>query len=240
MDVYNATVSGLDLNIFEKVLRETDVEEFEISTQRIEEILDQALFQSEFSVETLEIPFAVDLGAIRARNIIVDKQNTVLRNQIEYNFLSHDFSLETQMTFKPGRRDEIAGAEPQITIIYANEDGNLSRSIGATLLEGYIALRAYEASQRRIETLEARVLEKQRMLRALAYLGERDRFIERELLKRIEARERIETHERLRGNNASRLYKLEADRIQRERQTRLQLEEKAAKQKAKETCQADG
>ena len=51
--------------------------------------------------------------------------------------------------------------------------------MGTGLLEGYLSVRAFESSQRRVETLEAQVIEKQRILREVAYSFAGERYREK-------------------------------------------------------------
>jgi membrane protein involved in colicin uptake len=135
-----------------------------------------------------------------------------------------------------------------VTFNFEGVPGAMKRSADTAALEGWLALRAFELEQRRVEVLQASVLEKQRLRReiiaanARAVIREQERQAElrrlEELQQRLEA-ERIARAEaeakRKAEEEAARLAAEEAARKAAEEEAaRLAAEEEAARKAAKE------
>jgi hypothetical protein len=66
-------------------------------------------------------------------------------------------------------RERIAGAQPEIAISYRGPIRAPQRQINGSGLASYLTLRAFEREQRRVELLQARILERQRLRREVRY-----------------------------------------------------------------------
>ena len=69
--------------------------------------------------------------------------------------------------FRPGE-EALTGAEAQVTLGYAGLLHSPGLTLDATGLSNFLSLRAFERERRRVETLQANVLEKQRLRREVA------------------------------------------------------------------------
>ncbi|MDJ0614695.1 MAG: AsmA-like C-terminal region-containing protein [Rhizobiaceae bacterium] len=217
------SVRGIDPDGFGQILLETDAEGFEINAERVNELAQDILLNDGFEVAALDIPYSVTRGSLKMRNVSHELEAARLVGEAEIDLGNQTADVKANLTFVPGRRDEISGADPQVSFLWSGPFGAMERTNDASLLEGYLSLRAFENSQRRVETLEARVIEKQRHLRQIALGFAQEQFVVR---KAEEARRLAEELERKRLEEAARRLEEERKRIQAER---LRAEEAARK-----------
>jgi len=227
-NIKSVSVEGLNPASFNQILLETDVEGFEINTERVNELAEDVVLDGGFEIKELDIPYSISRGSLKMRNVAHDLETARLTGDTEIDLGTQQASAKVGLAFLPGKRDEISGADPQVAFVWKGPLGHLERSNDASLLEGYLSLRAFENSQRRVETLEARVIEKQRHLRQIALGFAQEQSVIREI---EEARQRAEEAERRRLEEAAR--KLEEER------RRLDAERKAAEEKARKAAEAE-
>lgn len=82
------------------------------------------------------------------------------------------------MTFDPGI-EWVDGADPQIVLSWSGELKNPKRDIDVQPLSGFLSLRNFEHEQRRVDLLQATILEKQRLRRDVVVTNARVRYRQR-------------------------------------------------------------
>lgn len=234
--VKNAEITDVDPTAFPKILLETDVEGFEISPERVAELVNETVLVSGFELDQIDAPYSITRGKVKIRNLVHTTSEADFTSSMVLDIPQAEMEAEMNLAFKPGKRNAISGAEPAVKISWNGPLSSVARQVEGGQLEGYLSLRAFENSQRRIETLEAQVIEKQRIQREIAFNFAREQFdIRREQALRIvgEAeRRRMEEavrklgEERLRLEEKARLEE-EAARLRIEEEKRLQAEEQA-------------
>ena len=223
-------LTGVDPDGFKQILAEADTENYEIVSDDIRALTDESVLDGALAIGTLDAPIAFTLGKMRIRNVSHDTGGALLTGELETELLSGDTQAELSVRFQPSKRDQITGATPQFRVSWDGTPGLLEQSVDTGQLEGYLALRAFENSQRRIETLEARVIEKQRHLRQIALLNSKADFNKR---KQEQAqRERELELQRLQAEEEQR--RIEAERKLREEQDRKQAEKREAAERARQ------
>ncbi|KZL21457.1 AsmA family protein [Pseudovibrio axinellae] len=102
-------------------------------------------------------------GRIRARNISVDTAGTTLFGSalidLEKWELNGDVSMKTR-----DEAQKVAGAEPQVAILYSGSLESPRRKLDTGPLLSYLNLRAIELNVQRIEEEQLRIAEQERML----------------------------------------------------------------------------
>ncbi len=220
-------VSGLDVNALEGILQATDVDNYEITSDKIQTLFAKNIFGSGFKVAEFDTPFSINRGKIRARNVGYTSGETSLKSEVEYDLLNSILAASTVVELTPEKSDQISGADPQATISWKGALSSLERSINTDRLEGYLSLRAFEISQRRLETLEAQVMEKQRLRDQIAYNFVKEQHDERlrlEALRLEEERKLIEAEEAKRVEEER--LKREAEAAEKERLRKIAEAEK--------------
>ena len=227
-------VKGLNPQALDAILIATSVDKYELNSEKIQKLFAETTLTSGFSVSSFDTPFSVNRGNLRARNVRVSSANTGFVSDLEFNLQTQKLDARTVIEFEPKRRDQISGADPQAMLSWSGPLAALEREIDVDRLEGYLSLRAFETSQRRLETLEAQVIEKQRLRGEIAYAFVREQYQERKLqealrleeerkLRETEEAKRLEEEDKKRAAQAAekeRLRKI-AEAQKREEEARL-------------------
>ena len=227
-------VKGLNPKALDPILIATSVDKYEINSEKIQKLFAETALTSGFSVASVDTPFSINRGNLRVRNVRVSSANTDFVSDMEFNLQAQELDARTVVEFEPKRRDQISGADPQAVLSWSGTLAALEREIDVDRLEGYLSLRAFETSQRRLETIEAQVIEKQRLRNEITYAFVREQYQERKLqealrleeerkLREVEEARRLEEEDKKRAAEAAekeRLRKI-AETQKREEDARL-------------------
>jgi len=226
-------ISGMNPTVFDTILAATASEDYEISSGNVERLVSDVLFEKGFDASGIEAPFSISRGKLRARNISYALSDSALVSDLEYDMNANSLSASTVISFQPSRRDAISGADPQVVVMWQGAPFALERSIDTDRLEGYLSLRSFENSQRRLESLEAQVIETQRLRNRIAYTFARERYEERkrqEAIRAEEERKLREAEEAAAEAERQRLIEEERQREEAERQARIEAEAAKARE----------
>ena len=224
-------VVGLNPDALGPILSETGVENYELTSEKIASLFAENAFSSGFEISQFDTPFSLNRGKLRARNVRYKKGGTEFSSDLEYQLQDDLLEAETVISFTPQKRERISGSEPQAVIRWSGEPQSLERVVSIDRLEGYLSLRAFEASQRRLESLEAQVIEKQRLRGVIAYSFAKEQFKERKRLEaiRLEEERKQREAEEARKREEERLRK-EAEAAEQARLKRLEEERRIAEE----------
>lgn len=225
-------VRGVNADAFADILKETSTENYEIVSEKIQKLFAENVFTSAIGLKEFDTPFSINRGKLRARNIAYLISDTAFKTDVEYDFQSGNIDANTSIEFKPSRRELISGADPEAVVSWSGPLKSPELSVNTDRLEGYLSLRAFENSQRRLETLEAQVIEKQRLRNEIAYSFAREQYQERQRLEAL----RLEEERRLREAEEQKRKEAEATELERlrkiEETERLEEQARLAKEKA--------
>src|SRR5690606_31946904 len=153
-------------------------------------------------------------GVVRMRNVSVDNEEAALFGNaladLESGTLESDFSLKVD----PGE-NAVTGAEPQVGLVFSGPIEAPGRQIDIAPFTAFLTLRAFEQEVRRVEALQAEILERERLMRDL------------KRLRQTETRKQREAEEERRAAEAARRAAEEAARLAAEEAARLAAEEEA-------------
>ncbi|MFK5980712.1 MAG: AsmA-like C-terminal region-containing protein [Rhizobiaceae bacterium] len=253
--VKNGEIPGLNPDAFSQILLATDVDGFEIETERVGEIADAAVFGQSFHLGDYSEAFSLVQGNLVLRNVSVETDELRLSAKASLNLASMKTDASVQIVYQAGK-EAVAGAAPEVRLDWTGNFPQLSMSLDTQALEGYLSVRAYEREQRRVELLQAAILEKQRLRREIIrtnaranykiYLRKQEELVrikaEEELLRLIKLEEtldkkrRKEEEARLKALDAlaRQQRKLEAEQAKKLAATKRQRERKAAEAKKRE------
>ncbi|MGI9351835.1 MAG: AsmA-like C-terminal region-containing protein [Rhizobiaceae bacterium] len=230
VSVKDAKLEGVDPDSFDKILLASDVDGFEITPGKTANLVDETVLDSGIEAGFIDAPFSITRGRASIRNISHVTKNSDLNGSIEIDMSASQLAAKIGLAFKPGRRDLISGADPIVRVSWNGPFNAPARVIDAGQLEGYLSLRAFENSQRRVETLEAQVIEKQRIQREIAFNFAREKYNFRKEEEarhlREEMRRQWEEAERLRLEEAVQELKDEQGRKAEEARLRKEAERK--------------
>ncbi|WP_395516004.1 AsmA family protein [Pseudorhizobium flavum] len=220
------TINRLDPEALPPLLEEVDKLEGEVTEERIRPLAEQFVRRGQAMFPDVVIPFTITDGEARAQNVTANTGNGRISGEVRVDLLEQALRGEFSIAYEPG--DEgLAGGEPMVRWLYSGDLENPSVDFDVAPLTNFLSLRAFERERRRVEMLQASVLEKQRLRREVALY----RFLEAE---RQAARERAEAEERARREEEERQRAEAAARAERERAEAEAREAEAAARRAEE------
>ena len=237
MDFENVGIEGLNPTNLEPILLETGAEDYEIKTENITALVGQHILNSGFTLSKIEAPFSINRGRVRVRNLTQSVGTSQLKGDLELDLTNRSAKLMTELTFDPGRRERVKGVEPQLAFTWEGPVGNSELDIDTDRLESFLSLRAFERSQRRVETLEAQVIEKQRLQRQIAFAFAREKFVERRNAEEILRKQELEQLRLEQEEEEARLKAEEEERKRQEEQARQEAERKQQEEQARQEAE---
>jgi hypothetical protein len=211
--VDDLAVEGLDADAFDAIIARADAIGFGITPVQIQAIARDALFSGQTRLGAAEAPLTVTGGVARAANLSLDDEagGLGLTGDVTLDLMDRAPAGGVTVTLDPGA-EAIAGMAPAVNLSFGPGDGNtLAAGIGYQPVTAYLTQRALEIEQARIERLQARLLERQRMRRELRYA----RYLRAETnVRREESRLRGIADERRAAIEAQRAAEAEAAAIE--------------------------
>ena len=230
LSISGFTLAGLDPHAFERIINGADREGFETETAQVEELARLSISNGELTAEQVPLPFSITSGVARFSLPAVTSGSATLSGEGRINIAEATLDTDFSLAFDPGEEAQ-AGADPRIGIRVEGPLADPTRSLDVTQLANFLSVRAYEIERRRVELLQAGVLEKLRLRRILALVEQND--ADRAAAKAAE-------EERLRREAEERQRREEEARAERERQAaeaaQRAAEEEAARQAAEEAA----
>ncbi|KPB02848.1 AsmA family protein [Ahrensia marina] len=187
-------LTGLNGNALPPILKAADEIGYEITDAQIKNIANMHIPVGEVSLPPLELPVSVNNGRLTIDNIAIQLEQAALSGFMSLSLNDQTMAGEARVTYDAG--DEIiAGSQPELTVSMqqAGAGDPIAIERDYALLTSFLRQRALEREQARVEALQARLLEKQRLRRQVRYL----KYLQRENFIRGE-------EERLRGFAAER------------------------------------
>ena len=216
------SVGDFNLSLFQPLLAATDkIEGTTIDATVVTPLVQDLLAKSEVAIGNVTIPFNITSGLARMQNVTAATADARMSADARVDVLNHDLDATVNVLLDAGE-DALDGAEPAFRLGLKGDVFAPDASLDITDLSNYLSLRAFERERRRVETLQSRVLEKQRLRREVMLYRSND-----EARKEAAAREQslIAEENRQRALAAER-----ADKQRAEDQARRQAEEEAQRE----------
>lgn len=186
------TINGLNSDAVPPLLASADKIDGQFTDAALRPLIENALFSGALQADKLDIPFSVAGGKLRADKISGDMKNGA-RLDAQGSIGLADGSLDAQATLAYDPGDErMSGAEPSVTLAFQGPFASPDRKTDVTAMSNFLSLRKFEQERRRVEILQAKMQEKQRLRRETmlwkAKAAERERLrqkaIDEERLRR--------------------------------------------------------
>ena len=161
------SVRGLNLAILAPLLAATDPMQDQINAGKVHPIVETLLNNGEAKLPPLGIPFNVTDGTLRIQNVSVSNDLAHLSADAQIELPQQRISATLGIGFNPGA-EALSGAEPGIRLNFSGLLASPGKTMDVTDITSYLSLRAFERERRRVERLQANVLEKQRLRREVA------------------------------------------------------------------------
>ena len=202
LSIRDGVLVGVEAQGLPAVLADADAEGFEVSVETVAPLVEAQFLKGEAPFGEAGGAFALSAGRVLIRNLSAEIPGG--RVAAEAGADMGEGSVEASLALSPDPgKDALAGAEPAVTVLFSGEPGNISRTLDTTALEGFLSLRAFEREQRRVEVLQASVIERQRLRREV--MASNARIAAREAARRAEeeARRRAEEEARQKAEAAA-------------------------------------
>ncbi len=178
IDLQQMSISGFNTRPMGHIIEKADKKGFEILDENVLAIVEEVISDGTVFVDEISIPFIVTAGKLQARNIPIEARDTKMVGAIRFDVANKRLSSQLSVRFDPGI-EWVDGDDPQIVI---NWDGGVdapTRTIDVQPMSGYLSLRSFEREQRRVDLLQASILEKQRLRRDIIITNARVRYRQR-------------------------------------------------------------
>lgn len=220
-------LSGLENESLPDILAAADVDGFEIGGDAVMKLAERAVSNGSFFADAISVPFTVAAGTIRLPNIVLSDEGAAIRGEARFDIPDRAVNARFDLEFDP-ETEALTGAAPSINLSYLGPVAEPDRMIDASALSNYLSLRAYERERRRVETLQAVVLESQRLRREVALSKQRSQ-------KRQSALQRLQQEEAERqAVEKANLEQRQKERLAAEEAARLAAQEEARRQAEEE------
>lgn len=195
--LYNLTdisVSSFGPNILPDIFTRADAEGYELLPENVGKDVNELLPKDTFDISNLAIPFTVTGGVQRISSITVENDNFNLTGAGRIDLVNQTTSSSIDILYDAGLEAQ-TGATPEFSIDFEGNLSNPTKSINANAMSNFLSIRAYERERRRVELLQASILEKQALRREIALV--KDQQLQREEQARLfsEEQERIRLEE---------------------------------------------
>jgi hypothetical protein len=159
-------VHGLNTAALPDVMVAADRIQGDITPASVTPLAEKVVLSGQTALGAVTVPFSIAGGTLRAQNVTAGDAAANLSGNLEISFPDERMTAGVTVDFRPGE-EALTGAEAQVSLDYAGLLHSPGMTFDATDLSNFLSLRAFERERRRVETLQANVLEKQRLRREL-------------------------------------------------------------------------
>lgn len=163
----DAVVHNLNTGALPAIMAATDGLQGDITPDAIKPLAEKQVLTGQAALGAVTVPFSIAGGTLRAQNVTAGDAAAGLSANLEISFPDERMTADLSVDFRPGE-ESLTGAEAKVKLAYAGLLQSPGMTFDATDLSNFLSLRAFERERRRVETLQANVLEKQRLRREVA------------------------------------------------------------------------
>ncbi|SIQ19815.1 AsmA family protein [Rhizobium sp. RU20A] len=182
-------VTGLTSEALAPLLSAADAISGEITAERILPDAERILFSGTSAFKKITVPFSIAAGTLRLQSVSAANAAALFAGDAALNLVDDRLTGELRVTLRAGEQ-AIAGGDPAVTIAFSGPLATPAATLDVADLSNFLSLRAFERERRRVEILQANVIEKQRLRREVALYKARAQERERIRLRAIEEERR--------------------------------------------------
>lgn len=192
LSLKGATFRRLNPGAFRSIVQ-ASVSGIELTEPRVREVFGGYLDTGALDVGDIEMPVRVASGIARLENVAFERGEERLRLNNTLDMATA--RLQAEWTMRSEGDLVSGGTVPEVTYVFSGPVKAPTRQLDVSALTGYLAVLALEREVRRIERLQADILERERFGRELRIFGQQRQRREREAAERA-VREAEEAAER--------------------------------------------
>ncbi|RWC45238.1 MAG: AsmA family protein [Mesorhizobium sp.] len=182
-------VAGVNPDAFSAFLAKADAIGRDIDAAKTDGFAPEIAADGSLAAKDTDVAFTVAGGTLRAPPISLENPAATLSADIMADLNAAKVSAKGAITYRPGD-EALVGSEPVMNFTAEGPFGAVKRAFDSEPLAQFLTQRALEKEQRRVEAMQAALLEKQRLRREVRYYAalqtERENAAE-ELRKQEEA-----------------------------------------------------
>lgn len=228
-------VAGVNPGAFPALLAGADAVGRDIDAAKTATFAPEIAAAGSFAAKDTEAAFTIANGVLRAPPLSLENEAATLSADLTADLAASTIFAKGSVTYKPGD-EALVGSEPVIDFNVEGPLGATERVFGSERLAQFLTQRALEKEQRRVEAMQAELLEKQRLRREVRYYAAQQAAREKAAEERArleEMRVKAETEARAK---AAADYKA---KVEAEAKAKLEAEAKAkADEQARLAAQA--
>ncbi|MDO3442384.1 AsmA-like C-terminal region-containing protein [Agrobacterium sp. V1] len=215
-------LKGLNPGALPPILQAADGLQQPIDAPKVRPLVDQNLWQGEIGLGDVALPFSLNGGALHFQNLRAGIDPVTLAGDATVDIAASTVNGDLDLLLNPGT-EAVAGAEPSLRLNYNGPLAAPALTIDVSTLSNYLSLRAFEKERRRVEAMQASVLEKQRLRREVALY--RSQAAERQAEK-----ERVEAEAKAKAEEEARLKAAAEERLRQEKEQQERLQQQQQQQ----------
>ncbi|MDR5009226.1 AsmA-like C-terminal region-containing protein [Agrobacterium tumefaciens] len=215
-------LKGLNPGAFPPILQAAEGLQQPIDAPKVRPLVDQSLWQGEIPLGNVALPFSLNGGALHFQNLRAGIDPVTLTGDATVDIAASTVNGDLDLIFNPGT-EAVAGAEPSLRLNYNGPLAAPALTTDVSALGNYLSLRAFEKERRRVEAMQASVLEKQRLRRETALY--RSQAAERQAEK-----ERVEAEAKAKAEEEARLKAAAEERLRQEKEQQERLQQQQQQQ----------
>jgi uncharacterized protein involved in outer membrane biogenesis len=163
------SLGGLEINSLNPgaltpILANVDALEGPITVAAIDASIDKYLHAGVLNASAPDIPYTIAGGVARLSAFQLSNEEARLSADLRVNFPEMTIASHGRFAFEPGRA-VIVGADPMVEFTLEGPWAEPAATFNRQPLEQFLTQRALEREQQRVETLQASLVEKQRLRR---------------------------------------------------------------------------
>lgn len=232
-------IKNFQPDIFQDILDNVDRGLFDINADTVQSTANVLSAKSNLFLDELTIPFSVTGGVQRISAIDIERDLYRLNGQARIDLVGRSIGAQLDV-FYDAQLEAQQGASAELSYQFNGPFSQPKRILDVSAMTNFLSIRAYERERRRVELLQASILEKQRLRREIALV--RDQQLRREEQARLkaeeEARRKAEEEAKRQAELEAQLAaEAEAQRLADEAIARAQAEKQAAEAQAQKLAE---
>ena len=138
-----------------------------VTDDKVRPLVAGALFQGTTDVGDLTVPLTISAGTVRIQNVAATSARAKLDAEGQFDLVNGRINADLGIGYDAGD-EAVAGGAPGVKLAFSGRLAAPQTQVDVGPMTNFLSLRAFEQQRRRVETLQASVLEKQRLRREVA------------------------------------------------------------------------
>ncbi|MFD1743887.1 AsmA-like C-terminal region-containing protein [Rhizobium helianthi] len=167
LHLQDVVLPGLAESPLKDLLAQADRIDGDVTEAKVRPLVQNRIFAGKMQVGAVELPFTMSAGQVRFQNIAAQAGATRLSGDARFSLSEQTVDASLLMAYDAGE-DAVAGGDAEVALRFRGDWSEPEQQLELGAITNFLSLRAFEQERRRVETLQASVLEKQRLRREVS------------------------------------------------------------------------